>query len=159
MDALLITKIMQNKKCKYPLTVPDVNDIEVRILETLNYEFSFESIYSFIEMYTACFWTMASERLDLESEVFVKSAVGLCDLLHMSPSFLVKYKNPKLLACAVIACASEIKCGRKLAALHSWCKYEDEIIMCTSINEKCLTLQEKVMKILKISLKSFCKNY
>lgn len=121
--------VRHRQKSAANLTEKDVNDLEIHILETLNFEINFVSVFEFVELYSACFWNLASERLNLESKIFMKTAEQVCDVLYLSASYLMKQKDPKLLSCAIIACASEVKCGKKLAALNCWCKYWERKII------------------------------
>ncbi|KAG2387111.1 hypothetical protein C9374_002146 [Naegleria lovaniensis] len=141
----IIDIVHHRQKSNANLTEKDINELEMKILETLNFEINFVSVFEFVELYAACFWNLASERLNLESKIFMKAAEQVCDVLYLSASYLVKQKNPKLLSGAIIACASEVKCGKKLAALNFWISHvtgEDDDVIQKHTKELFKLLQE-----------------
>ncbi|KAL9650678.1 hypothetical protein ABK040_001734 [Willaertia magna] len=109
--AIAPTKIISKK---------DLKKYEMQVLNGLNFEINVTVIYDFIEVYLACFWTLISKRLDIEGMRFVSIIEMVCDYFAYDGDLIDSEKNPKLLACAIIYCASLIINKKASNALQYW---------------------------------------
>lgn len=94
------------------------------IFKNLKYDINICTLFDYIELYLACFWTVVPKLL----EVKVKELKHLCedvtDLVYSNSAVLTMF-NVKVLSCCIIAAASAIATGfpDRSGALVVWCKF------------------------------------
>jgi len=105
------------------VTKDDFLNCELSLLENLNYEFCYCTIFEFIEMHSACFWTLISKRLNMEVSEFKKAIDRVVDVLLFHPKHYCQQRDPILLSSSIIVCSSLIVTGRNIPSLLAWRKY------------------------------------
>jgi hypothetical protein len=121
------------KRLKAISTKEEFFAVEMDIFKTLKYDINVCTLFDYVELYLACFWTMVPKLL----EVKVKELLNLCedvtDLVYSNSSVLTMF-NVKVLSCCIIATASSIATGYpdRSGALIVWlsriCKEEEKVI-------------------------------